>query len=402
MARSIFPFHSSDGHPSPYSLGMLSLMLLAIGLGTTSCTSISSNSNAAPPPNVETNQPPSPPLTTIAAANPNFVVDVVNQVGPAVVRINAARRVNAPGSGSFLDDLFGGSGGPTERIEEGTGSGFIFDPNGLIMTNRHVVADADQVTIVLKDGRQLEGQVLGTDPLTDVAVVKVQAQNLPAVKLGKSSTIQPGEWAIAIGNPLGLDNTVTVGIISATGRTSSQVGVPDQRVNFIQTDAAINPGNSGGPLLNQRGEVIGVNTAIISGAQGLGFAIPIDLAQRIATQLTTKGEVQRAYIGVKMANLTPELAERLKREDPQLKVTDTTGVFVFEVLNDSPAKKSGLEAGDVIRSIQNKPVKTSAEVQELVENSAPGDVLRLEVSHRGQSRNLQLTLAPLPANAFRR
>src|SRR4028119_20504 len=209
---------------------------------------------------------------------------------------------------------FFGSRVPTEpdtRVERGTGSGFIISSNGQILTNAHVVAGADTVSVTLKDGRAFKGKVLGVDTVTDVAVVKIDAGNLPAVSLGNSDQLKPGEWAIAIGNPLGLDNTVTTGIISATGRTSSQVGVPDKRVQFIQTDAAINPGNSGGPLLNASGQVIGMNTAIIQRAQGLGFAIPINTAQRIANQLVTQGKVEHPYLGIQMVTLTPELKKNL-------------------------------------------------------------------------------------------
>lgn len=202
------------------------------------------------------------------------------------MRIDASKTVTSQTPDVFNDPFFRqffGSELPTppgKQIERGTGSGFIIGADGRILTNAHVVDGADTVTVTLKDGRTFKGKVLGEDSVTDVAVVKIQANQLPTVALGKSDQLKLGEWAIAIGNPLGLDNTVTTGIISATGRSSSAVGVPDQRVSFIQTDAAINPGNSGGPLLNQRGEVIGMNTAIIQGAQGLGFAIPIDSTLR--------------------------------------------------------------------------------------------------------------------------
>ena len=229
-----------------------------------------------------------PPLP--AATDPNFVTRVVQKVGPAVVRINSSRTVRSRIPDEFNDPFFRrffGSQLPQsrERVERGTGSGFIISADGRILTNAHVVDGADTVTVTLKDGRTFGGKVLGEDPVTDVAVIKIQASQLPTVALGNSDQLKPGEWAIAIGNPLGLDNTVTVGIISATDRTSRALGSRNREVGFIQTDAAINPGNSGGPLLNQRGQVIGVNTAIIQGAQGLGFAIPINLAQQIANQL---------------------------------------------------------------------------------------------------------------------
>lgn len=209
------------------------------------------------------------PAVGLGQTDDNFISAAVEKTGAAVVRINSSRsRSSNLGQGSV----------------QGTGSGFITRSDGLVMTNAHVVEGADRVTVTLKDGREFTGQVVGADRRTDVAIVKIQATNLPTVSLGNSDQAKPGEWAIAIGNPLGLDNTVTVGIISATDRSGRAIGA-NRRVNYIQTDAAINPGNSGGPLLNQRGQVVGMNTAILRGAQGLGFAIPINRAQEVATQL---------------------------------------------------------------------------------------------------------------------
>jgi S1-C subfamily serine protease len=263
----------------------------------------------------------------------------------------------------------------------------------LILTNAHVVADADTVVVALKDGRELKGRVLGTDSLTDVAVIKIDANNLPTVNVGNSDQLRSGEWAIAIGNPLGLDNTVTVGIISATGRTSSQVRVPDKRVNFIQTDAAINPGNSGGPLLNQRGEVIGMNTAIIGGAQGLGFAIPINTAQRIADQLVAKGKVEHPYVGINMISLTPEIKQQVNNDpDGDLTLQDDQGVLIARVMRNSPAARAGLRAGDVIRRINGQPVTKAEQVQQSVENASIGGTLQLEVRRNGQT--ITLTVQP--------
>lgn len=216
-------------------------------------------------------QPPS--LLPVAAqtrpANANFVTAVVETASPAVVRIDSTRSSSRAPSG----------------MARGTGSGFIFDASGLILTNAHVVNRASSVRVTLNDGRSFTGRVLGADAAADVAVVQIQADNLPVATLGNSAQVQPGEWAIAIGNPLGLDHTVTVGIVSATDRSGSVIGSPNRQDSFIQTDAAINPGNSGGPLLNQQGEVIGINTAIIGRTQGLGFAIPIDRAAAIAAQI---------------------------------------------------------------------------------------------------------------------
>lgn len=218
-------------------------------------------------------------LPTTSNTDTNFIAAAVEKTGSAVVRIDSTRTISSRYSS------YG-------RQVRGTGSGFIIRSNGLILTNAHVLGGADTVRVTLKDGRNFTGRVLGQDRQTDVAVVKIQANNLPAISIGNSDRIKPGEWAIAIGNPLGLDNTVTVGIISGTGRSGGIISAAGRQVNFIQTDAAINPGNSGGPLLNQQGQVIGINTAIIQGAQGLGFAIPINQAQQIANQLIARTPIQ--------------------------------------------------------------------------------------------------------------
>lgn len=288
---------------------------------------------------------------------------------------------------------------PTERVERGTGSGFIIGTDGRILTNAHVVNGADTVTVILKDGRTFKGKVLGEDPITDVAVVKIEANQLPTVSLGNSDNLKPGEWAIAIGNPLGLDNTVTTGIISATGRSSSAVGVPDKRVRFIQTDAAINPGNSGGPLLNQRGEVIGMNTAIIQGAQGLGFAIPINTAQRISTQIVTNGKVSHPYLGIQMAGLTPELKQQIN-SDPNsgLSVDEDRGILLIKVIPGSPAARAGLRAGDVVLKLNGQVVTSADSVQQSVEDSQGRD-LQLNLRRNGQDLTIAVRPGELPLQA---
>jgi serine protease Do len=329
---------------------------------------------------------------------PNFIVKVVDKVGSAVVRINSSRRVVQDPSNSVLENFLNIPPEQSEQIERGTGSGFIFAANGLVMTNRHVVNGADQVTVLLKDGREFQGRVLGEDPLTDVAVVKIESTNLPTVKLGDSRQMSPGNWAIAIGNPLGLDNTVTVGIVSAIGRPAADIGNLDLRVRFIQTDAAINPGNSGGPLLNERGEVIGVNTAIIQGAQGLGFAIPIEDAQRIAQQLATSGKVERAYLGVEMVDLKPESRDRIQKE-LQRKIEAEKGVYVVRVVPNSPAAKGGIKPGDLIEAINNKPIQNTEELQRTIEQSKSGAIAEVKVNRQGQRRPLSITLGNLPTEA---
>ena len=358
---------------------------------------------------------PSKPASQVTALVPdalnsktggaNFISTAVERIGPAVVRIDAARKVVNSLPDAFQNPLFRRFFGdevpvPKERVERGTGSGFILSGDGRLLTNAHVVTGADTVEVTLKDGRTFEGRVIGSDAVTDVAVVKINATGLPTVQIGRSDNLIPGEWAIAIGNPLGLDNTVTAGIISATGRSSSQVGVPDKRVSFIQTDAAINPGNSGGPLLNDRGEVIGINTAIRADAQGLGFAIPIETAQRVADQLFAKGKVEHPYLGIQMVDLTPALRKEINQDgDAKLKVNQNQGVLVVRVFDRSPAAQAGMRQGDIIQKIDAKVVKTASDVQERVEASAIDKTLPVEIFREGQRRNLQLKPAPFPSKS---
>ncbi len=357
-------------------------------------TTLSEAANAAPA---------RPTSMAIAAAGSNFISDVVQQVGPAVVRINASRTVQRETPEVFQDPFFRRFFGdsipqePRSRVERGLGSGFITNADGRIITNAHVVEGADTVDVLLKDGRRFKGKVLGADSVTDVAVIKVEGQNLPTVQFNNSEALQPGEWAIAIGNPLGLDNTVTAGIISATGRSSGDIGAGDKRVNYIQTDAAINPGNSGGPLLNAKGLVIGMNTAILQGAQGLGFAIPINTVQRIADQLATKGRVDHPYIGVRMTTLTPELKQQLNTDpNSPFQVSATQGALVMQIIPGSPAAKAGLKAGDVIEQVNKQPVAKSEDVQRIVELVQIGQQIPIQVSRGNAKVSLDVAPAALP------
>ena len=338
----------------------------------------------------------------VAIAVPqNYVSDVVNRVGDSVVRIDASRKVATNVPAAFNDPFFKQFFGsqmpniPSEQIQRGLGSGFVVSSDGLIITNAHVVEGSDKVTVTLKDGKTYEGEVMGTDSLTDVAVIKIEADNLPAVTFADSDNLQPGEWAIAIGNPLGLDNTVTTGIVSATGRSSAQVGVADKRVSFVQTDAAINPGNSGGPLLNAKGEVIGVNTAIIQNAQGLGFAIPVNAARDIAEELIAKGKVDHPFLGIQMAKITPELKQELARQN-KLNVKATTGILIMDVVPDSPAARAGLQSGDVIQAIAGQEVTTADEVQQAVAKTEVGEKLNLDLLRNDKELNLEVTVGILP------
>jgi serine protease Do len=342
-----------------------------------------------------------PPPIIATTGDPNFVVNVVQNVGNAVVRIDSARTITSRVPDEFNDPFFRPflrDTQPRQRVERGSGSGFIINSSGQILTNSHVVDGADEVTVTLKNGKTFDGKVLGEDPVTDVAVIKIEANNLPSVSLGNSEVVQPGEAVIAIGNPLGLNNTVTSGIISATGRSGNDIGASDKRVDYIQTDAAINPGNSGGPLLNARGQVIGMNTAIIRGAQGLGFAIPINTVQRIAKELINKGRVDHPYLGIQMVTLTPEIKERINNKfGDRINLTADKGVLLISIASRSPASAAGLKAGDVIRRMNNQPVTKVEEVQKLVENSQIGTPLNIEIERNGQVTQVAVRPEPLPA-----
>ncbi|MFM7424274.1 MAG: HhoA/HhoB/HtrA family serine endopeptidase [Elainella sp.] len=347
------------------------------------------------------------PHSASAPVGQNFIAEAVEKVGPAVVRIDASRKLSRSfGSSNPLLRQFFGEDEMRQfenRVEQGTGSGFIVSADGHLITNAHVVEGADTVSVTLRDGRKIDGKVVGTDPVTDVAAVKIVATGLPTVTLGKSKNLTPGEWAIAIGNPLGLDNTVTAGIISAIDRSSSQVGIPDRRVQFIQTDAAINPGNSGGPLLNAKGEVIGINTAIRADAQGLGFAIPIETGWKIAQQLFEKGKAEHPYLGIQMVDLTPELQERINSDrNIGLKISNQTGVLIIQVIEDGPAAAAGLKQGDVILKVNNTAVANAAQVQQQIEAVRVGDTLSLEFQRQNEVKTLQLRPIAFPAEQVNR
>lgn len=339
----------------------------------------------------------------VPTTNPNFIADAVERVGPAVVRIDASRTVARRTPDALQNPLFrrffGDDLPEPEQIERGTGSGFIISPDGQLITNAHVVSGADTVQVTIKDGRTFEGQVIGTDSVTDVAVIKIEATDLPIVTLGRSEDLMPGQWAIAIGNPLGLDNTVTAGIISAIGRSSSQVGVPNKRVQFIQTDAAINPGNSGGPLLNDQGEVVGINTAIRADAQGLGFAIPIETAQRIAEQLFSDGQVQHPYLGIQMVDLTPDMQDKINQDsDLNIDIEGDRGVLIIKVMERTPASDAGLRAGDIVVKVNGASVLTALEVQQQVEQSRIGETLDVEINRNGEAIVIPVRPTVLPTD----
>ena len=338
----------------------------------------------------------------------NYVSNVVNQVGNTVVRIDADRKVATNVPAAFSDPSFEQFFGsqmpniPSEQIQTGLGSGFVVSSDGLILTNAHVVEGSNQVKVTLKNGQTYQGKVMGTDSLTDLAVIKIEANSLPAITFADSDNLQPGEWAIAIGNPLGLDNTVTTGIVSATGRSSAQVGVADKRVSFIQTDAAINPGNSGGPLLNAQGEVIGINTAIIQNAPGLGFAIPSNAARDIAEELIAKGRADHPFLGIQMAQITPELKQELKSQK-NFEVDAAAGILIVDVMPNSPAERAGLKSGDVIQAIGEQKITTADQVQQAVEKVEIGEQLNLSLMRNDRQLDLavKVGLLPQPQNVNR-
>ncbi len=381
-------------------------LFLGVALAFSSLRMLSSQAKPA-----EVLEPPQEPTTTVALKpvvtnGDNFVAAAVAHTGPAVVRLDTTKIVSSRSNldpffdDPFFRDFFGDRlrGMPQEREVRGQGSGFITDKSGIILTNAHVVSGADKVTVTLKDGRQFEGEVKGSDPVTDLAVVKIEPQgaDLPIASLGNSGAVQVGDWAIAVGNPLGLNNTVTLGIISTLDRSSAQVGIPDKRVDFLQTDAAINPGNSGGPLLNDRGEVIGINTAIRANATGIGFAIPINKAKALKDTLAAGKEVPHPYVGIQMITLNPELAQQYNQNpNSPFFVPEEEGVLVVGVLPDTPAASSGIRRGDVILKVAGQKITSAEQLQSIVEKSGVGENLRFEIKRGNNTLSLNVRTAQL-------
>lgn len=291
----------------------------------------------------------------------------------------------------FLQNFFGGLGLTTPQPEIGQASGFIVSPDGYILTNSHVVKDASEIIVTLNDGREFPAKVIGQDPNTDIAVVKINAKNLPHLKLGDSDDIEVGQWAIAIGNPFGLQATLTVGVISAKGRNNLDLTPLE---NFIQTDAAINKGNSGGPLLNMDGQVIGINTAIVSslstGYTGIGFAIPSNMAKVVMDQILTNGKVTRGYIGISLQQIDQGLAQAFNLEK-------TEGVLVVEVSKNSPAEKAGLRQGDIILKYNNHTVSNIAYLRNAISLTAPGTKIILGILRNGKALELPIEIGTFPA-----
>ena len=328
--------------------------------------------------------------------------ELVERVGPAVVNIRTTERSRAARSArpEIDEDMLeffrrfgipiprGGAPQPdNEPMQRGVGSGFILGADGYVMTNAHVVEGADEVVVTLTDKREFKARLIGTDKRTDVALVKIDATGLPAVRIGDVGRLRVGEWVIAIGSPFGLENTVTAGIVSAKGRDTGDF------LPFIQTDVAINPGNSGGPLINMRGEVVGINSQIYSrsgGFMGISFAIPIDEAMRVSEQLRVSGRVIRGRIGVQIAPVTKEVAEAIGLGRP-------TGALVQSVEAGAPADKGGVEAGDIITRVDGRVVEKSGDLPRIVGATKPGQRVTLQVYRRGSYRDLQVTVAEFEA-----
>ncbi|MDX2251426.1 MAG: DegQ family serine endoprotease [Nitrospira sp.] len=341
------------------------------------------------------------PQPTLPGGSGQTFVDIAKAVKPAVVNIYATKntgRGEGPHATPFDDPFFRRFFGdeffrkfdqqPKDRKERGLGSGVIVESNGLIITNNHVVGKADEIRVTLSDKREFKAKLIGTDPKTDIAVVRIDATGLPTVPWADSDRLEVGEFVLAVGNPFGLTQTVTLGIVSALGRAAGIAEYED----FIQTDAAINPGNSGGPLVNVRGELVGINTAIFSqsgGNMGIGFAVPSNMAQSIMGQLVQTGKVVRGWLGVSIQDLTPELAS-------QFGLGDTKGVLVSDVMEDSPAKKAGFERADVIVEYDGKPMDSPAHLRNAVAQTPVGKKVTVKIIRDKKPKTIELAIAEQP------
>jgi len=325
--------------------------------------------------------------------------EVTSAVKPAIVNISSTKTIEAQGVPSpffndpFFRDFFGNQfrnfQQPKERKQSGLGSGVIVGKDGYILTNNHVIKDADEIKVKLSDKREFKGKIIGTDQKTDLAVIKIEADNLPVIKLGDSDKLKIGELVIAVGNPFGLNQTVTSGIVSAKGRAN--VGIADYE-DFIQTDAAINPGNSGGALVNIKGEVIGINTAIVSssgGYSGIGFAIPSNMAKAVMDSLLNKGKVVRGWLGVSIQPITPELSKQFGTKDEK-------GALIGDVVEESPAAKAGILAGDIIVEFDGKEVIDPTGLRNAVAVLSPGKAVTMKILRDGKSMTMNATVSEQP------
>jgi len=344
------------------------------------------------------------PLAAAASTTPNYgaalpdFTALVDRYGAAVVNVSVVEKLQPAADFNGLPNLspddpfydffkrFRGIPRGQQQPSHGVGSGFIITPDGYILTNAHVVADASEVRVRMNDRREMSASVVGIDRRSDVAVIKVDAKNLPTVTLGDPSKVKPGEWVVAIGSPFGLENSVTAGIVSATSRS-----LPNDYVPFIQTDVPVNPGNSGGPLFNMRGEVIGINSQIYSqsgGYMGISFAIPIDVAVGVKDQLVKYGKVSRGRIGVTIQDVNQDFAESFGLDKPR-------GALVSSVERDGPAAKAGIEPGDVILKVNAEPIERSNELPTIIAGLKPGTSANIEVFRKGANRRFEVKIAEL-------
>jgi serine protease Do len=329
------------------------------------------------------------------------MAEVTSAVKPAIVNISTTRTVKiAGGKDPFMDDpffkrFFGDNfrqKHPKEQKSIGLGSGVIVSSDGYIITNYHVVKEADDIKVLMSDKKEYAGKIIGSDPKTEISIVKIEATGLPTVSWGNSDALQVGEVVLAVGNPYGLNQTVTMGIVSALGRAN--VGIADYE-DFIQTDAAINPGNSGGALVNVKGELVGINTAIYTtsgGYQGIGFAIPSNMVKTVIDSLIKKGKVVRGWVGVSIQEITPELAK-------QFQLKDEVGALVGDVVENGPAEKAGLKRGDVIIEYDGKKIEEPNNLRNMVANTSPGEKHQMKVLRDGKAVTIQLTIGELPPEA---
>jgi serine protease DegS len=336
------------------------------------------------------------PQTNTMVQGPVTYADAVVIAAPAVVNLYTTKVVNKPAHPLFEDPqfrrYFGDNSPKQRRMESSLGSGVIMSPEGYILTNNHVTTGADQIVVALRDGRETLARVVGSDPETDLAVLKIDLKNLPAITIGRSEGLRVGDVALAIGNPFGVGQTVTMGIISATGR--NQLGLNSYE-DFIQTDAAINPGNSGGALVDANGNLTGINTAIFSksgGSQGIGFAIPVKLAMEVMKSIIEHGQVIRGWLGIEVQPLSKELAESFG-------LTGRPGIVVAGIFRDGPAQKAGLQLGDVILSIDGEPAGDGRKSMNQVARIKPTDNVTIQVMRNGKELNLtaEIGLRPPPA-----